>query len=988
MSKADSRVPEEIQAYHAALRKASSSHDLIALGYLWQAFEYYLEPEPLKQAIQLLSPWPSLQQALQRLGSCLYPTQIQSAYVHPLVRNNLPEALQPWANWLFPTQKPRLSVCLIVRDEAHNLPYCLNSIESIADEIIILDTGSTDGTQAVAHTYPKVTLSEMLWPDDFSIARNQSLEKASGEWIMILDADERLLPESLDVLNVLLGHPPRGWQIYLSQVQHLLGKDHFYTWATRLFRRDPAIRFTGALHELPVKWSEPSWMLQVSVPFLLEHHGNLPDVYQSRNKPLRAAKIKALIENPPTATPYLMYHYAYLLVNGIDIESDFQLAEHLLWQALELSLPWQGKIPPDPGYLLASTPAVVMLLAQLYTYQQRHDALAELYLRFEQDCPLTPFPALAAASLQALGRLVEAKTAWLRCFDPGLIPIRQHENWKIQALEALLNIGLQQHDGFLAMWATRRLRERFPDGQLPDRHYNLATIQQQLEQLLELPSGTWLDRLEFELKQALTDKDTQAIAFYSFLYLCESWSQNVLKDALAALFKQGAQTLATALANFGADLYPEEKFFQIFGAYQPTYARLEPSQCSQPGGAYWLYLLQPPAVKPRVSLCMIVRNAADTLLTSLKASESLVDELVIADTGSVDSTREIIAEWSKTHTVKSLELNWRNDFSWARNQVLAQATGDWVLIIDADETLTPDSIPLLKQLFRHAPSGLQLFAIRCLNLYPNPQLNHEDWVPRIFPRTSLIRYWGALHNMPGHAHAPERLPLIPLKHVRVCHTGFSPDNVNRHNKADRLPILASLLKIQGLPNPYYLYHYAYALMYQYSPPDYQQAFELFEQSVSESERYSYRPPVPGWFPAPSRKVQVLMFRLLNHWQRDNELIKRYSIWQDRIDESEYHYWYATAALRQGQYSEAKAGFLRCLQAELSDMTEAGYGSWRALLGLTEVSAQTYNWPLGIEAFQALIANPGPLAAQQMFSNWWKRMSQTENKAFRRVDNSP
>lgn len=990
MSKADSRVPTEIQAYHTALKSASETQGLTALTYLWQAFEYYLEPEPLSLAIRLLSPWPGLQQSLQRLGNCLYPELIGPSAHHPdnrFSQHALPDTLKPWINWLLPAARPRLSVCMIVRNEVQNLSACLQSVDSLADEIIIVDTGSTDGTQALALAHPKVRLTEIPWPEDFSIARNTSLAQASGDWIMILDADERLLPQSLGMLSILLGHPPLGWQVYLSQVQHLLPDNQFYTWATRLFRRDPALRFTGALHELPVKWTQPAWLLQVSVPFLLEHRGNLPEVYQSRQKSRRVTHLEDLISKPETVTPYLLYHYAYLLVNGIDVTSDPATAERLLWQALEQSQPWQGKIPPRPEFLLASTPAVVILLAQLYAQHQRHESLARLYARFETECPLTPFPALAAASLRALGRYDEARIAWLRCFDPGLIPIKQHEGWQTQALEGLLNIGLKQHDGFLALWAVRRLRERFPSGQLPERTYDLVRLHRQLEDLLDLPPGTWIDRLEFEIKRSLQRQDPESLAFYTFAYLCEAWDLTVLQDALKALSQLQAPALAAAVAGLGRSVYPQAQVFKSFMVPEPGTSpwRLDPRQCSLPGGAYWLHLARQPAARPRVSLCMIVRNAADTLLHTLQSTEMLVDELVIADTGSEDDTQNVIAAWAQNHAVKSFELPWRDDFSWARNQVLEQASGDWVFAIDGDEVLCPESVPLLKQIFSHPPSGLQVFALRCLNIYPDVQLNHEDWVPRIFARTPLIRYWGAIHNMQGHAYDAERLVIIPLTGVKIAHTGYTPQNVKRHRKADRLPVLAGLLTIQGLPNPYYLYHFAYALMYQYHPPDYTRALALFDQSVSESERFQYRPPVPGWFPAPSRKVQILISRILNHLGQDQELLQRYSAWNARIDEPEYHYWYATAALRQKLMPEARKGFSRCLQLAVSDMPEAGYGSWRAWLGLTDVALNTADWALGIEAFQALLAEPGPLQAQRLFSEWWQRMLYPANKPASRPD---
>ncbi len=86
---------------------------------------------------------------------------------------------------------------------------------------------------------------------------------------------------------------------------------------------------------------------------------------------------------------------------------------------------------------------------------------------------------------------------------------------------------------------------------------------------------------------------------------------------------------------------------------------------------------------PRLSLCMIVQNEAAFLPGCLASVTELVDEIVIADTGSTDNTVEIATKAG----AKVIPIEWQDDFAAARNQALAQVTGDWVLVLDADETL-------------------------------------------------------------------------------------------------------------------------------------------------------------------------------------------------------------------------------------------------------------------------------------------------------------
>lgn len=95
-----------------------------------------------------------------------------------------------------------ISLCMIVRDEEAVLGRCLESVAPAVDEIIVVDTGSMDGTKAVAAAYTD-RISDFAWVDDFAAARNASFAKATGDYILWLDADDVLLPEDLDALLCL-----------------------------------------------------------------------------------------------------------------------------------------------------------------------------------------------------------------------------------------------------------------------------------------------------------------------------------------------------------------------------------------------------------------------------------------------------------------------------------------------------------------------------------------------------------------------------------------------------------------------------------------------------------------------------------------------------------------------------------------------------------------------------------------------------------------
>src|SRR3989344_8298667 len=102
-----------------------------------------------------------------------------------------------------PDQKPLLSLCMIVRDEEKDLESCLKAVKDHVDEIVIVDTGSKDKTVEIAKKFTSKVF-HFEWCDDFSAARNESLKHATGDWILVLDADERISKKDLEEIRKLI----------------------------------------------------------------------------------------------------------------------------------------------------------------------------------------------------------------------------------------------------------------------------------------------------------------------------------------------------------------------------------------------------------------------------------------------------------------------------------------------------------------------------------------------------------------------------------------------------------------------------------------------------------------------------------------------------------------------------------------------------------------------------------------------------------------
>lgn len=156
---------------------------------------------------------------------------------------------------------------MIVRNEARCLARCLTSVKGFVDEIVIVDTGSDDTTREIAREFTS-HLYDFQWTDSFAEARNYSLSKATGDWILVLDADEVVSSQDLVKLRELLEHTDKdaffliqrnytndhtrpGW----TPVKRAEPECRTYTGylrnpIIRLFRNGCGIHFTGVVHEV------------------------------------------------------------------------------------------------------------------------------------------------------------------------------------------------------------------------------------------------------------------------------------------------------------------------------------------------------------------------------------------------------------------------------------------------------------------------------------------------------------------------------------------------------------------------------------------------------------------------------------------------------------------------------------------------------------------------------------------------------------------
>jgi glycosyltransferase involved in cell wall biosynthesis/ADP-heptose:LPS heptosyltransferase len=209
-------------------------------------------------------------------------------------------------NWPAPPEenRPGLTVCLITRDEEQFLARALASVREVADQIVVMDTGSTDRTVEIAKEHG-AEVHSFEWCDDFSAARNAALEKARGDWVLVLDADEELTSQGRVALrSEMCAAPVMAYRLPIADAGREGEGCHY---VPRLFRNAPGLCFAGRIHEHAfgsVEARRAQWGLdnRLGTARLL-HHGYTAEVNKDRRKAERNLRLleRAVEESPGDA---------------------------------------------------------------------------------------------------------------------------------------------------------------------------------------------------------------------------------------------------------------------------------------------------------------------------------------------------------------------------------------------------------------------------------------------------------------------------------------------------------------------------------------------------------------------------------------------------------------------------------------------------------------------------------------------------------------
>jgi tetratricopeptide (TPR) repeat protein len=308
-----------------------------------------------------------------------------------------------------------LSLCMIVRDEEQMLPRCLQAVAGAVDEIVLVDTGSSDATIEIARSFGARVI-EHEWSGSFAQARNVSCDAARGDWLMYLDADEVLVGEDAALLRSLTG---RTWReaFYVSETNYtgdLQDGTAVAHNALRVFRNRPEYRFEGRVHE-QIAHRLPGYLPEriEATSIRVEHYGYLGLVRDERQKSSRNIELLRLqqAESPPTS----FLHY--------NIGCEYAAAGDHAAALAELERSWELLEAAADRDTHKFAPALVSRLVKaLRACGRPRDALERAEDGLERFPGFTDLVLEQARALIALGERERAIERCERCIEMGDAP--------------------------------------------------------------------------------------------------------------------------------------------------------------------------------------------------------------------------------------------------------------------------------------------------------------------------------------------------------------------------------------------------------------------------------------------------------------------------------------------------------------------------------------------------------------------------------------
>ncbi|MFN4150515.1 MAG: glycosyltransferase, partial [Candidatus Sericytochromatia bacterium] len=559
--------------------------------------------------------------------------------------------------------KNSLSICIIAKNEEHNIERCLKSVYSIADEIILVDTGSTDKTKELSKKY-NAKIYDFKWSDDYSKARNESLKYAKSDWILVLDADEELTEDAKKNLKPFLNSfdksniskqtvktnskafqiPSNKRQVEAFKVKVIEPYNNLLNivYKTVLFKNGQGIKFTKQIHEHITH----SNLSVGNADFIsIFHFGNVDktkEELESKNNKY-ILKLQKIIKDNPKLSDIFFYYYH--LGNAYNNISDYKEALRAYYNAFKSYN--KSNLKKKDSFFAS---IIVDIIRNLIFYQEKYEQAQEFINELVSIAP--NFPDIYFYQALVLQKSEKFKEAILNYDKANSLLSKPQNNTDDLSLASL-------SDFYYYTFMFNRGRCYLALNDLDKAFFCFKKAYNSNINLIEAKKMIFI--------LYILEKDLfNALSYYKF-----EDSKNITKVEIDRLLE-----ISYLPKNDIRYLNSLISLLEVFSGENTYFNKTEKSLLAK-------YLNIIKSENTNILTVLIVKNAEKYIEDSINKISSFSSQIIVIDKGSEDKTLELSSKNALVIENKSQNQNWE-----LKNYVMDNFKSDFILFLEEDEYIS------------------------------------------------------------------------------------------------------------------------------------------------------------------------------------------------------------------------------------------------------------------------------------------------------------